>query len=77
MSMAQTPRQTDMARTGRMVAIVIAVTMILWLGGQWLGGRLGLDPSYAFLMDLAALAAFFWSLVVLAQLWQRQKRGGK
>ncbi|MCX8509365.1 MAG: DUF5337 domain-containing protein [Rhodobacteraceae bacterium] len=75
--MAPTPQQSDMARTGRMVAIVIALTMLLWLGGQWLGGQMGLDPSYAFLMDLAALAAFFWSLVVLAQLWQRQKRGGK
>ena len=60
-----------------MVALVIAVTMILWLGGQWLGGKLGLDPAYAFLGDLAALAAMFWSLVVIWQLWQRQKRAGK
>ena len=60
------------------MALVIAATMILWLGGQWIGGRIGLDPSsYAFLLDLAALAAFFWSLVVLFGLWQRQKRAGK
>ncbi len=77
MTMARNTPQEDLARTGRMVAVIIAVTMLLWLGAQWLGGRLGLDPSYAFLFDLAAMAAFFWSLVVLAQLWQRQKRGGK
>ena len=65
------------SRTGQLVALVIAVTMILWLFGQWIGGRIGLDPSYVFLLDLAALAAFFWSLVVLFGLWQRQKRAGK
>lgn len=65
------------ARTGRMVAIVIAATMILWLAAQWVGGRLGLHPSYAFLFDLAALAALFWSLVVLVQLWRRQNQAGK
>ena len=65
------------ARTGRMVALVIACAMILWLGAQWLGGRIGLDPSYAFLFDLAAMAALIWSLVVTARLWRRQNRAGK
>lgn len=74
--MVGTPDQS-IARTGRMVALVIAATMILWLAVQWVGGKYGLDPSYAFLFDLAALAAFFWSLVVLFGLWQRQKRAGK
>ncbi len=77
--MADAPRDRDlaMARTGRMVALVIAVTMILWMGASWFGGQLGLDPSYAFLFDLAAIAALFWSLVVLFQLWQRQKQAGR
>ncbi len=70
-------RDQDIARTGRTVAVVIAATMVLWLGTQWAGPRLGLHPSYAFLFDLAALAAFFWSLVVLVQLWRRQKQAGK
>lgn len=64
-------------RTGRVVALVIVLTMSLWVAAQWIGGRIGLDPSYAFLFDLAALAALFWSLVVLVQLWQRQKRAAK
>ena len=60
-----------------MVWLVITATLLLWMGGQWIGGRIGLDPSYAFLFDLAALAALFWSLVVIAQMWRRQKQAGK
>lgn len=70
-------RDQHLAWTGRTVAIVIAATMILWMGAQWVGGRAGWHPSYAFLFDLAALAAFFWSLVVLVQLWRRQNGAGK
>ena len=69
--------QGALARAGRTISLVIAATMILWLGAQWLGGRIGVDPSYAFLFDLAALAAMFWSLVAIWRLWQRQKRAGK
>ncbi|MGB5871046.1 MAG: DUF5337 family protein [Albidovulum sp.] len=75
--MTPSKEDVEIARTGRMVALVIAATMILWLGAQWLGGRIGLDPSFVFLFDLAALAALFWSLVVIWRLWQRQKRAGK
>jgi hypothetical protein len=70
-------QERDLARTGRTVAIVIAATMILWMGAQWVGGQAGWHPSYALLFDLAALAAFFWSLVVLVQLWRRQNEAGK
>jgi len=69
-------RDQTLAREARLVAVVIAVTMVLWVGLQWLGGQLGWDPSYAFLVDLAALAAFIWALVVTWRIWQRQKRQG-
>lgn len=77
--MSGTPSTEDIARArqGRMVALVIAGAMILWMGAQWFGGQMGLDPSYAFLFDLAAIAALIWSLVVVARLWRRQKRAGK
>lgn len=70
-----TPTPEDRQRAGqaRMVALVIAGTMILWLGGQWLGGRMGWDTRYAILFDLAALAAFFWALVVTYQLWRKRR----
>jgi hypothetical protein len=63
-----------LAGQAKLVAIVIAGTMLLWMGAQWLGGQLGWDTRYAFLFDFAALAAFFWALVVTWQIW-RARRG--
>lgn len=60
-------------RDARLIAFIIAGTMLAWMGVQWLGGRLGWEPRYAFLLDLAALAAFFWALVVTYQIWRRHK----
>ena len=70
------PDQGDMrlAKEARLVAVVIAVTMILWLGAQWLGGKAGWETRLVFLFDLAALAAFIWALVVTWRIWRRQKR---
>lgn len=58
------------AREARLVAFVLAGTMGLWLGGQWLGGQLGLEARYAFLLDLAAIAGFVWALVVTYRIWR-------
>ncbi|MDP3197895.1 DUF5337 domain-containing protein [Tabrizicola sp.] len=75
--MTQTrPDPTDLqrARQARLVGIVLAVTIILWMGAQWLGGQLGLEVRYVFLVDLLAIAAFVWALVVTYQIW-RGRRG--
>ena len=61
-------------RDARLIAFIIAGTMLAWMGAQWLGGRLGWEPRYAFLLDLAALAAFFWALVVTWRIWRRTTR---
>ena len=71
------PEDRSLAREARMVAVVIAATMLLWLGAQWLGGKGGWDARYVFLFDLAALAAFFWALVVIWRIWRRGQRQGK
>ena len=70
------PGREDMAlaRDARLVAVVIAATMMLWLGAQWLGGRAGWDSRYVFLFDLAALAAFVWALVATWRIWRRGQR---
>jgi hypothetical protein len=70
----QGPEKDRWAGQARLVAIVIAVTMLVWMGAQWLGGHFGWDSRYAFLFDFAALAAFFWALVVTFQIW-RARRG--
>ncbi|WP_149142557.1 DUF5337 domain-containing protein [Gemmobacter caeruleus] len=70
---ASSPDKDRLKREARMVAFVIAGTMLLWMGAQWIGGTVGLEARYAFLFDLAALAAFFWALVVTFQIWRRNK----
>ncbi|MBU3258498.1 DUF5337 domain-containing protein [Roseovarius sp. PS-C2] len=72
-------RSTDMylARKGRTVGVVIAVTMLVWMGAQWLGGQMGWPVRFVFLFDLAAIAALIWALVVTYQIWRarRDNRG--
>lgn len=56
----------------RLAAVVIAVTMLLWLAVQWLGGQYGWAAKWAFLADLAAIGAFVWSLLVTWRIWRRR-----
>jgi Family of unknown function (DUF5337) len=67
------PDEVKQAAQTRLVAFVIAGTMILWMGVQWLGGAMGWEARYVFLFDLAALAAFFWAMVVTYQIWRRRR----
>ena len=73
--MADGPSPEDRNRAGqaRLAALVLAVTMVAWMGAQWLGGRLGWQPRYVFLFDMMAMAAFVWTMVVTWRLW-RQRR---
>ena len=68
-------RDDRIARKGRTVGLVIAGTMLIWLGANLLGPRLGLPGRYAFLFDLAALAALAWAMIVIYQMW-RAGNGG-
>ncbi|MFN3147984.1 MAG: DUF5337 domain-containing protein [Paracoccaceae bacterium] len=61
------------ARQARIVALVISVTMLVWMAAQWVGGELGLEPRYVFLLDLLALASFFWAFVVTWQIWRKRR----
>jgi hypothetical protein len=74
-------RQADaedraLSRQARVVSIVIAVTMIVWMAAQWLGGKLGLPEHYVFLADLFALAGFLWALIVTFQIWRKRRAHG-
>lgn len=61
------------ARQTRLAAVVIAVTMVVWLGVQWLGGQQGWPAKYAFLADLVAIGALIWSLMVTFRIWRRRR----
>ena len=64
------PAEQKRAAQARLVAIGLAVTMILWMGAQWLGGQMGWETRFVFLFDFAALAAFLWAIVVTYQIWR-------
>ncbi|WP_298912809.1 DUF5337 domain-containing protein [uncultured Roseobacter sp.] len=66
-------QQAALAAKGRLVSIVILVTMGLWLLALWLGPKLGLPGRYAFLFDFAALAGLFWALIVSFQIRRARK----
>ena len=66
--MTEVQTEEQLARRGRMVALVIAGSMLIWLGLQWLGPMVGLAGRYAFLFDFAAIAALIWALFVIFQI---------
>lgn len=70
-------RSTDvhLSRQARIASIVIALTMILWMAAQWIGGQIGLETRFVFLFDLAALAALAWALIVTWQVWRKRRNG--
>ncbi|MBA97984.1 MAG: DUF5337 domain-containing protein [Sulfitobacter sp.] len=57
-----------LARKGRLVAVVIAVTILLWIAAQWIAPQFGLPGRYALLFDFAALAALVWAMVNIYQM---------
>lgn len=74
--MAQQPLNDadhQIARQARIAALVMAGTVVLWMGAQALGGALGWPARYAFLFDFAALAGLFWALVVTYQIWRKRR----
>ena len=67
-------KDQNAAQQTRLVALALIGTMILWIGAQWLGGKLGWEARFAFLFDLAALAGFTWALLVTYRIWRKRQR---
>jgi uncharacterized membrane protein len=75
--MRQSPDQNQIERRRlaqiRKAAIVMAATMVLWVGASFVGGQLGLPARFAFLIDLAAIAALVWALIVTYWVWKARR----
>jgi hypothetical protein len=71
---ATDPKGQGLARKARLAAIIMVVTMVLWMGAQVVGGEMGWPAELTLLFDLAALAGFIGSLAVTYQIW-RARRG--
>jgi hypothetical protein len=68
------PEERSRLRQIRTAAIVMAATMILWVAGQYIGGQLGWPVRFAFLLDLAAIAALVWAMIVTYLVWKARRR---
>ena len=60
-------------RQGRVVALVIAVTMLIWILAQSLGFYLGLPGRYALLIDFLAMVAFLWAIISGILMWRSRR----
>ena len=71
-----TAENEEMARKAqvRQASIVIAVAMLAWMGLSFLGGQLGLPVRYAFLIDMACIAALVWALWVMIRVRRANAR---
>ena len=63
-------------RQGRVVGLVIAVTMLIWILAQSLGSYLGLPGRYALLIDFLAMAAFLWAIISGLLMWRSRRITG-
>jgi threonine/homoserine/homoserine lactone efflux protein len=63
-------RDTELARKGRMAAMVIAGTALFWVLAMFLGSQLGLPHRTRALFDLMALAGFVWAVWMIYQIWR-------
>ena len=73
------PPQHDyiQAKKGRTAGLVIAGSMLIWLGMQWAAVELNMSSRYMLLLDLAVMAAMVWSLVVTFQIWRTRRDADK
>lgn len=69
-------RDASLRRQTRQAAIVIVVGFLGWMGFSLAGGALGLPVRFAFLADLAMLAALAWALFVLVNVWRARRSEG-
>ena len=67
-------KEQAIARKGRHIGIVIAVTMVFWLAMTlFIGPALGMPGRFALLFDFAALAGFIYAGVNIFQLWRMRQ----
>ena len=61
------------AKQGRVVGLVIAISMVIWILAQSLGPYLGLPGRYAILIDFLALVAFLWAIISGMLMWRSRR----
>ena len=73
----QTKESRREAKQGRVVGLVIAISMVIWILAQSLGPYLGLPGRYAILIDFLALVAFLWAIISGMLMWRSRRTNRK
>ena len=60
-------------RQSRVVGLVIAFTMLIWILAQSLGSYLGLPGRYSLLIDFLAMVAFLWAIISGLLMWRSRR----
>ena len=60
-------------RRGRVVGLVIAAAMLIWILAQSLGSYLGLPGRYALLIDFLAMVVFLWAIISGLLMWRSRR----
>ena len=68
-----TEAQLQLARKGRVAALVIAGSAVFWALGLFIGGKIGLSQRWLALIDLLALVGFVLALVMIWQIWRLRR----
>ena len=63
----------DGSAEARLIATVICLAALVWLGVEYLGGQMALPPRYILLADLSAGAAFLWAMIATYRLWRKRQ----
>ena len=61
----------------RLASYAILASVMVLMGGSWLGGQLGLPVRYAFLFDLIAMAGFAFAMITLFRVWRARQQDGE
>jgi uncharacterized integral membrane protein len=57
----------------RLIAVVICLAVVLWMGVEYLGAQMSWPVRYVFLADLFAGAAFIWAMIATVRLWRKRQ----
>lgn len=68
-----TDPEQQIARKGRIAALVIAGTGLFWILATLIGGYMGLDNRVRALFDLIALAGFILAIAMIYQIWRARQ----
>ena len=69
-----TEQKEQIARQGRVIALVIAAVGLLWIAATALGGALDWSQRTRAFLDLMALAGFGTAIWMIYQLWRASQK---